>query len=63
MIVFIFLKGAIIGFCYLIYRDMYIEEKKKKTIENKVKERLKKKEINDIQKNEKENGSEKDNKK
>ena len=42
---------------------MYIEEKKKKTIENKVKERLKKKEINDIQKNEKENGSEKDNKK
>ena len=63
IIVFIFLKGAIIGFCYLIYRDMYIEEKKKKTIENKVKERLKKKEINDIQKNEKENGSEKDNKK
>ena len=29
IIVNIFLKGGIIGFCYLIYRDMYIKEKEK----------------------------------
>ena len=33
IIVNIFLKGGIIGFCYLIYRDMYIKEKEKKELE------------------------------
>ena len=45
IIVNIFLKGGIIGYCYLIYRDMYIKEKER--IEHELKNMLKKKKKNE----------------
>ena len=50
IIINIFLKGSIIGFCYLIYRDMYIMSKKEleynKIIEKRNEEKKKIKELN-----------------